>query len=93
VIVDLRPESPTYLQWVGVELTAEGGAMLYAPEGCAHGYLSLCDKTEVSYTTSQFYAPDAARGLRYNDPLIDIRWPIAVQIVSAQDASWPDLRK
>jgi dTDP-4-dehydrorhamnose 3,5-epimerase len=93
VIVDLRPDSATHLQWVGVELTAEGGAMLYAPEGCAHGYLALRDDTEVSYTTSQFYAPDVARGVRYNDPLIDIRWPVEVQIVSAQDGSWPDYGK
>ncbi|MFO1468565.1 MAG: dTDP-4-dehydrorhamnose 3,5-epimerase family protein [Steroidobacteraceae bacterium] len=90
VIVDLRPDSPTHRQWVGVELTAAGCSMVYAPEGCAHGYLSLRDDTEVSYTTSAFYAPGEAGGVRYDDPAFDIRWPMPVQIVSTQDASWPD---
>jgi dTDP-4-dehydrorhamnose 3,5-epimerase len=89
VIVDLRPESPTYLRWDGIELTAESGDMVYAPEGCAHGYLALRDETELSYTTSQFYAPDAARGIRYDDPAIGIRWPADVGIVSELDATWP----
>ena len=93
VIVDLRPGSATHMQWVGRELSAEDGAMIYAPEGCAHGYLALRDDTEVSYSTSQFYMPDAARGVRFNDPLIDIRWPLAAQIVSPQDCSWPDYGK
>jgi len=90
VIVDLRPDSVTYLNWFGIELTAESGTMLYAPEGCAHGCLSLRDDTELSYTTSQFYAPDAARGMRHDDPAIGIQWPGDVHIVSAQDRSWPD---
>lgn len=93
VIVDLRPQSATYLQWVGAELTAENATMLYAPENCAHGYVTLCDDTELSYFTSQFYAPDAARGVRYNDPLFDIYWPREIRIVSEQDRSWPDFEK
>jgi len=93
VIVDLRPSSPTYCQWVGIELNPENGSMLYAPEGCAHGYVSLRDDTELSYSTSQFYAPEAAHGVRFDDPAFDIRWPVAASIISAQDCSWPDFKK
>lgn len=90
VIVDLRPQSATYLQWVGAELTAENATMMYAPEGCAHGYLTLRDDSELSYSTSMFYAPDAARGARYNDPLFNIRWPAELRVISDQDRQWPD---
>jgi dTDP-4-dehydrorhamnose 3,5-epimerase len=89
VIVDLRTDSNTYLQWFGAELTGDNATMLYAPEGCAHGYLTLTDDAELSYSTSQFYAPDAARGARYDDPAFDIRWPGPAQIVSDQDLKWP----
>ena len=75
VIVDLRPESPSYKQWIGVELTAENHTMLYVPEGCAHGYLALADHTEVFYLVSQFYSPGAERGVRWNDPAFAIEWP------------------
>jgi len=93
VIVDLRPASATYLQWVGVELTAENGRMLYAPEGCAHGYVTLRDDTELSYSTSQFYAPEAANGVRFNDPAFNIQWPVAVSVISAQDRNWPTFKQ
>jgi dTDP-4-dehydrorhamnose 3,5-epimerase len=89
VIVDLRPTSATFSQWVGIELTAENGRMLYAPEGCAHGYVTLRDDTVLSYSTSQFYAPEAAHGVRFDDPAFNIQWPVAVSVISAQDRNWP----
>jgi dTDP-4-dehydrorhamnose 3,5-epimerase len=90
VVVDLRPESPTYRRWVGVELTGDGCRMLYVPEGCAHGFQTLEDDSEVVYQVSQFYTPDAERGVRYNDPCFNIVWPLEVTVVSAKDRSWPD---
>ncbi len=93
VIVDLRRDSPTHRQWVGYELTAENGLMLYAPEGCAHGYLTLADNTEAYYMTSSLYAPDAARGVRYNDPAFAIAWPEPVAVISDADSRWPDYRR
>ena len=90
VILDLRRDSPTYKQWIGVELTADNRKMLYIPEGCAHGYQALVDKTEIFYQASQFYAPEFARGVRYNDPTFGIQWPMAVQVISDTDKSWPD---
>ncbi len=89
VVVDLRPESPTFLQWYGTCLSAENGKMLYIPERCAHGCLTLEDDTDIYYLTSAFYAPDCARGAPYNDPALDIAWPTSVSIVSEQDRSWP----
>ncbi len=68
VIVDLRPESPSYRHWVGVELSAENGRTIYVPEGCAQGYLTMTDDTEVYYHTSEIYHPESASGIRYNDP-------------------------
>jgi dTDP-4-dehydrorhamnose 3,5-epimerase len=90
VIIDLRDGSPTRGQWVGVELTADNGRMLYVPEGFAHGYQTLEDETDLVYQTSQFYAKDAAKGVRYNDPEVGIVWPLPVSIVSSGDSSWPD---
>jgi dTDP-4-dehydrorhamnose 3,5-epimerase len=92
VVVDLRRDSPTYRQWLGVELSAENTLMLYAPEGCAHGYLTLVDDTETYYLTSAAYAPAAARGVRYDDPAFDITWPLPVRVISDADANWPDYR-
>lgn len=89
VIVDLRPSSPTYCQWLAVELTADNHQMLYAPPGVAHGYQTLCDDTEITYLTSEFYAPDFARGVRYDDPLFRITWPVPVTAISDADQSWP----
>ncbi len=90
VIVDLRPDSVTYRRWVGIELTAENHRMVYVPEGCAHGYQTLIDDTELCYMTSEFYAPDCARGVRYDDPAFGIEWPLAVTSISDADRSWPD---
>lgn len=91
VILDLRPASPSYKKWLGVELTAETRTMLYVPEGCAHGYLTLADDTEIFYLVSEFYSPSAERGLRWNDPAFGIQWPIAKDLViSDKDRSWPD---
>ncbi len=93
VIVDLRPGSPTLGSWYGIELTADNGLMLYAPEGFAHGYQTLQDNTDMYYFTSAAYAPSAARGLRYNDPLVRIEWPLPVSVVSAVDLKWPGLQE
>lgn len=90
VIVDLRPDSPTRGRWVGYELTAENGHMLYAPEGFAHGYQTLCDDAEMYYTTSAMYAGGAARGVRFDDPAFGIVWPRPVSVISDADRGWPD---
>jgi dTDP-4-dehydrorhamnose 3,5-epimerase len=88
VAVDLRPDSPTHKQWVGFELTAENHRMLYIPERCAHGYQTLVDDSEVEYLTTQFYAPDSARGVRFDDPAFGIAWPLPVGVISEADKSW-----
>lgn len=90
VVVDLRPGSPTHCRWMAAELTAQNGRMLYAPEGCAHGYLTLTDDTELLYLTSDVYAPAAAKGVRYDDAAFGIAWPGGVEVISGQDTSWPD---
>jgi len=87
--VDLRPESPTLRQWFGVELTADNHRSLYVPKGFAHGFLSLVDETEVLYMISVPYAPGSAKGLRWNDPLLGIRWPLEPAIISQRDAAYP----
>jgi dTDP-4-dehydrorhamnose 3,5-epimerase len=89
VIVDLRPESMTFSEWFAVDLTAENRRTLYVPEGLAHGYLTLEDESEVWYQMSAPYAPDAARGFRYDDPRFGIRWPGAVRVISERDRRWP----
>ena len=89
-IIDLRPGSKSYCKWFGVELTADNGRMLYVPEGFAHGYLTLSDHTEIFYQVSQFYAPDAEKGVRWNDPSFGIAWPITDKlIISPKDKVWP----
>ena len=88
VAVDLRPGSPTLHRWVSVELTMDNHRMLYIPEGCAHGYVTLTDDAEIAYQTSKAYAPDAAAGARYDDPAFGIEWPIAVEVISEQDRTW-----
>lgn len=91
VIVDLRRESPTFKQWVGLELTEENRLMLYVPKGCAHGFQTLEDNTEVFYQMSEFYHPESARGVRWNDPAFGIQWPAGVQVIlSERDRNWPD---
>lgn len=92
VIIDLRQGSPTFGKWHGEELTADNGAMLYAPEGFAHGYQTLQDDTEMYYMTSAPYAPAAARGVRFNDPVFGVRWPLSVAVISAADQGWPDFQ-
>ena len=89
VVVDLRQSSPTYLSWYGLYLSADNGRMLYVPEGCAHGCQSTADNTEIHYMASAYYSPDHARGIRYDDPAIGIRWPLAVSLISEQDRNWP----
>jgi dTDP-4-dehydrorhamnose 3,5-epimerase len=89
VAVDLRPQSPTYLRWVGTVLSAQNGRMLYIPEQCAHGYQTLEDETEMYYMSSQFYVAELARGVRYDDPAIDIQWPVEPTSISTQDRNWP----
>jgi dTDP-4-dehydrorhamnose 3,5-epimerase len=90
VAVDLRPSSPTVAQWVGVELSAVNRLALYVPEGCAHGFLTLTDDSEVAYQISEFHAPEAARGVRYDDPAFSIDWPDEVVIVNERDRTYPD---
>jgi dTDP-4-dehydrorhamnose 3,5-epimerase len=90
VIIDLRPDSRTRNRWIGVELRADEYRMLYVPEGVAHGFQVLEDDTEVTYQVSNPYTPAAERGIRWNDPAFGIRWPLAVDIISDKDASWPD---
>lgn len=91
VAVDLRPASPTFRQWYGIELTADNGKMLYVPEGFAQGYLTLVDDTEMTYQTTNFFDRESATGVRYNDPTLGILWPAEVQVISEQDTKWPDV--
>jgi dTDP-4-dehydrorhamnose 3,5-epimerase len=90
VIVDLRSESPTYCEWVGVELGARRRQMLYIPEGFAHGFQTLEADAEVFYQMSEFYAPECARGVRWDDPAFAVSWPVGPRIISARDRSYPD---
>jgi dTDP-4-dehydrorhamnose 3,5-epimerase len=90
VIVDLRLNSATYLDWIGVKLTADNRTALYIPKGFAHGFQTLEDNTEVFYQISEFYHPDLARGFRWNDPMIKIDWPIKVSKISDRDRKYPD---
>jgi len=90
VVLDLRPDSPTYLRWAAAELTAENHRSLYIPEGCAHGFQTLMDGAEVLYLMSEFYAPGHAAGVRYDDPAFAIEWPLPVACISDADRAWPD---
>jgi len=87
VIVDLRKDSPTFKQWIGVELTADNYRMLYVPEGFAHSFITLEDETEATYQVTQFYTAGAERGFRWNDPAFNIQWPIEPVIISEKDRS------
>lgn len=94
VVVDLRSESPTYGQWAGAELSADNRRALYVPEDCAHGFQTLVDDTEASYLLSAFYTPGAEGGLRWDDPELDINWPIQPPtLISTKDAGWPVLKE
>jgi dTDP-4-dehydrorhamnose 3,5-epimerase len=90
VALDLRPQSATFLQWVGAELTAANRRALYIPEDCAHGFLTLEDETEVFYQMSQFYHPESARGVRWDDQAFGIAWPGSVAVISDRDRANPD---
>jgi dTDP-4-dehydrorhamnose 3,5-epimerase len=89
VVLDLRPASSSFGKWYGTELSPENGRMLYVPEQCAHGYQTLEENTETHYMTSAFYTPSAAHGVRFDDPLFAIQWPLAPTVVSEQDLNWP----
>lgn len=92
VIIDLRKGSPTFKQWIDVELTADNRRSLYIPEGFAHGFQTLEDNTELFYLMSEFYSPQCQQGVRWNDPAFGIRWPIADVIMSDKDRLYPDFK-
>jgi dTDP-4-dehydrorhamnose 3,5-epimerase len=89
VLVDMRPDSPTFLEYVGAELTQDNRRMLYIPEGCAAGCQTLTDDAEMAYHASEAYTPGVERGLRYDDPALGIEWPVPVTVVSEKDIAWP----
>lgn len=90
VILDLRPDSATFRQWLSVELTAENRRLLFIPAGLAHGFQTLADNTEVFYQMSEFYHPECARGVRWNDNAFRIKWPIEETTLSSHDSEYPD---
>lgn len=90
VIVDLREGSPKYCAWYGTELSAEKERCLYVPEGCAHGYVTLTDDARILYQVSESYHPESESGIRYDDPLFGIQWPVEISSVSEKDSSWPN---
>jgi dTDP-4-dehydrorhamnose 3,5-epimerase len=89
VIIDLRPESPTYRGHFAVELTAESYRALFVPKFFAHGFQSLLDETLVEYQMSEYYAPERGSGFRYDDPAFTLAWPLAITVISEQDIAWP----
>ena len=91
VIVDIRPDSKTFLKWISIELVAGDNLSLYIPAGCANSYLTLEDSTVILYYMSEFYAPDSYRGFRYNDPSFSINWPSEPEVISSKDQNFPDL--
>ena len=90
VFIDLRPHSITFLKWFSVELTAENRMMIFIPKGFAHGFQTLSDRTEVFYQMGEFYNPSKAAGVRWNDPLFSIKWPIEPSFISDRDQNFPD---
>jgi dTDP-4-dehydrorhamnose 3,5-epimerase len=88
VIIDLRPESPSYLSHIGIELTAENRLALYIPDRCAHGFQTLTDETEVTYQMGDLYAPEYADGYRHDDPAFNIEWPLPVSEIADKDKNW-----
>lgn len=89
VIIDLRPDSPSFLQWIGVTLTPENGDILYIPKGFGHGFQTLTDDAEIFYQMSDFYAPQSAKGVRWDDPLFGIEWPLPPTVLSDKDRALP----
>jgi dTDP-4-dehydrorhamnose 3,5-epimerase len=92
VVVDLRPQSTTFKQWIAVVLTAANRQMLYVPEECGHGFVTLEDDTEVFYQMSEFYEPELARGVRWDDPTFQIKWPVKAEVMSERDRTYPDFK-
>jgi dTDP-4-dehydrorhamnose 3,5-epimerase len=90
VLIDIRPTSPTYMQWESYELAAGDGRQLYVPTGFAHGFQTLAPATEIAYMMTASYAPEAAAGIRHDDPAFNIAWPLPVTDISSKDQSWPD---
>jgi dTDP-4-dehydrorhamnose 3,5-epimerase len=90
VILDLRVKSPTFKEWIAVVLSAETRNMVYVPEGCAHGFLTLEDASEVCYDMSEFHHPESARGIRWDDPAFQIDWPGTVEVISERDRTYPN---
>jgi len=88
VLIDLRQNSSTYKKWEGFELSSENNNMVYVPEGFAHGFQSLEDNTEIVYQVSQFYDPKSERGIRWDDPIFKIKWPLKNKIISEKDSKW-----
>ena len=93
VIIDLRLQSPDYKQWIAVELSATNRKMLYIPEGFVHGFQTLEENTEVFYQMTEFYHPECARAIRWDDPTFGIEWPLLNPVMSEKDTSYPDFRK
>lgn len=91
VVLDLREDSETRGEWCGVALSEDNGLSLYVPEGCAQGYQTLCDATEMLYSMSAAYHPESARGVRFDDPAIGVEWPAEPAVISDRDLSWPML--
>lgn len=90
VAIDLRPDSPTFKRWAGIEMTSDNHLMFYIPEGFAHGFVTLEDHTELFYQMSHAHVPASARGVRYDDPAFGIRWPVAIDVISERDETYPD---
>lgn len=93
VVIDLRPESPTFCNWVAAELNAGNNTEMFVPKGCAHGFQTLVDNTEVSYLMSERYVPESASGVRYDDPTFGVEWPLAISFVADRDRNWPEFRQ
>lgn len=91
VIIDLRAESPTFMKWFAVELTAENHKLLYIPKRFAHGFQTLSANTELSYHHSSFFSPECSRGLRFDDPILGIKWPLSVGVISVRDQNYPPM--
>ena len=92
VVLDLRPESATFKGWIAVVLTADKHNMVYVPEGCAHGFLTLEDESEVFYQMSEFYSAGSAQGVRWDDPAFQVAWPRKVAMISERDRNYPDFK-
>ena len=93
VLVDLRPEEPTFCQWQGFGLSAENNVAIYVPKGFAHGFQTLVDESEVMYAITPSFVPGFGAGVRWDDPAIDIRWPLPISVINERDSAWPLIEK